>query len=80
MERGSNGYFVNGQVCRQLVAYLFVLVWSFSLTVARFAWDEDGTYLTIDLASKEQGKSMGNKTIEPLHFWRNMSSYPCICL
>ena len=64
MERGSNGHCINGQVCRQLVAYLFVSVWSFSLTAARFAWDEDGTHLTIDLVSKEQGKSMGNKTIE----------------
>lgn len=68
MERGNNGHLVNGQVCRQLVAYLFVSVWSFLLTVARFAWDEDGIHLTIDLASKEQGKSTGNKTIEPLRF------------
>ena len=68
MERGNNGHCVNGQVCRQLVACLFVSVWSFLLTAARFAWDEDATHLTIDLASKEQGKSMGNKTTEPLRF------------
>ena len=69
MERGNNSHCVNGQVCRQLVAYLFVSVWSFLLTAARFAWDENGTHLTIDLASKEQGKSMGNKKIESLRFW-----------
>ena len=69
MERGNNNHYVNDQVCRQLVAYLFVSVWSSLSTVATFAWDEDGTHLTIDLASKERGKSMGNKTIQSLRFW-----------
>ena len=69
MGRGNNSRFVNGQVCIQLVAYLFVSVWSFSLTVVGFVWDEDGTDLTKDLASKVQGKDRGNKTREPFRSW-----------
>ena len=68
MECGNNSHFGNGQVCIQLVAFLFVSVWSFWLTVARFAWDEDGTDLTIDLASMVRGKDRGNKTREPFLF------------